>query len=932
MRSKISSAIASILGGVSAGVLAAQPVIGMGTSDANGTPQQVLPAPTTNAAASSSSDSTSLDEVVVTATRRSENIQDVPLSVKAITAESMDQLHISTFDDLVGMVPNLTSANNGPGQNELIMRGASAGTQPTQASGIIGLWPNVALYLDDQSVQLPSQNLDVYTVDLSRVEVLEGPQGTLFGSGAEAGAVRYITNKPVLDKVEANVSADYGVTAGGDPNTAVNAVLNLPIIPDHFAVRLVAYDDSRGGYINNVAGTFSHKDTDVGIHYANYPAVNGQCPDGGANNGFCVPPGTSTINNSSLVRNAINPVTYQGGRIEALYQINDDWDFLVTQMNQSMDAEGVSFQYPRAPDGQTLEPLEVVLFTPAYHKDQWSNTSWTLDGKAGPLSLIYTGGFLTRHTENQMDYTNYVRGYYGDYYQCYGPGSGGTNSLKSTCFTAPAAVISNQQNEHYQNEFRISTPATWRVHGVAGVYQEENVVYDQTYFNYREVPACTSDGPAGTAGNSGCFSVEGTFPGATVKSPGLQNPSTAFFNDAKRGENQISEFVSASVDLTPHLTLTAGTRHFTFTNSLVGVVQTGFGCFEAGVPTTGCHDPAFSTDLNAQNLKDTESGERSQAGISWNIDPILFGEKQHVLIYFNFSQGFRPGGFNQNVGSSHGLGPDDVPQFLVPAAYHSDSLSSYEIGWKTDWRVFDRRFQLNAAIYREDWNNVQIGFFDPGFTGTSYFDYNGQNFRIDGAETSFVAEIWHGLTFRGSSAWNKSEQTNSPSIIDNNPASVNYGKPITELCPSGPTSCTPFTNPFGPQGAPTANSPPLHYNLVLRDEFPIHTSSRFEYLNGAMGHVQIGMQHTGHSFTQAGANPSFLPGETITTVRLRFEDPAYSTLEASVGLSQNNWSLDFYGQNLSNSNAALYTSTGYFIEAQTPLRPRILGMKFTYTF
>ena len=126
-------------------------------------------------------------------------MQDVPISMQAFTAQSLQQLNVSTLDDYIKFLPNVTTANNGPGQNEVFMRGLSAGSQPSQGSGSTGLWPNVAIYLDNQSGQLPNRNLDVYAADLNRIEVLEGPQGTLFGAGAEAGVIRYITNEPKLD-------------------------------------------------------------------------------------------------------------------------------------------------------------------------------------------------------------------------------------------------------------------------------------------------------------------------------------------------------------------------------------------------------------------------------------------------------------------------------------------------------------------------------------------------------------------------------------------------------------------------------------------------------------------------------------------------------------------------------------------------------------
>ncbi len=248
-------------------------------------------------------------------------MQNVPISMQAFTGQTLQQLNISTFDDYIKYLPNVTSANNGPGQNEVFMRGLSAGSQASQGSAATGLWPNVAIYLDNQSAQVPNRNLDIYAADLNRIEVLEGPQGTLFGAGAEAGVIRYITNEPKLDVTEGSVKAGYGVTAHGDPNADATAVINLPLIEGTMAVRAVIYDDHRGGYINNVPATFARNNTDIGIHYAGYPAVNGACPDGLPNNGYCVPPGSPTVNNNNLVGNAINPVTYQGIRAEALLQV-----------------------------------------------------------------------------------------------------------------------------------------------------------------------------------------------------------------------------------------------------------------------------------------------------------------------------------------------------------------------------------------------------------------------------------------------------------------------------------------------------------------------------------------------------------------------------------------------------------------------------------
>jgi outer membrane receptor protein involved in Fe transport len=892
MNSKISYAVAAILGGASFAATAADTA----TTD------------TTEAGTET------LAEITVTAQRRTQNMQDVPISMQALTAETLQQLNVATFDDYIKTLPNVTTANNGPGQNEVFMRGLSAGSQASQGSASTGLWPNVAIYLDNQSGQLPNRNLDVYAADLNRIEVLEGPQGTLFGAGAEAGVIRYITNEPKLDVTEGSIKAGYGWTAGGDPNTDVTAVLNVPLIENTMALRAVIYDDRRGGYIDNVPATFTRKDTDggssgVGIGFAGYPAVGGVCPDGGANNGFCVPPGSPVLNNANVVANDINPVTYQGMRVEALYKFNDDWDALITQSFQTMEADGVFYQQPNASDGAPLQPLEVTMFNNAYDKDRFESTAWTLNGKIGDLKAVYTGGYLVRNVNQVGDYTNYARGVYADYYQCYGPGPGITTSK---CFSPSATWSSTERNTHQQHELRLSTPDDWRLRAIGGAFWEANTLYDQTDWMYKTMPACTSNGAPGTPGNTGCLSNTGTFSGTTVQNPGVQNSNSSFYQDTMRQTKQTAFFASVDFDLIPKvLTATLGTRHFLFENYSAGSVMSSFGCYEAGTPVGGCQS-ADSYNLNAENLRDSESGTKSRGNLTWHITP-------DVMAYYTFSQGFRPGGFNQNGGSLHALGPDGINQYAIPKSYSSDRLTNNEIGWKTEF--FEHRLQWNGAIYQENWNNVQISFFDPGLVGNIFYDTNGQNFVIKGIETSLVARVINGLTLQGAASWNTSRQTNSPALIDNVPGSVNYGKAITTNCNTG--TCLPVTNPFGPIGAPSADAPPIQFSLRGRYEWNFAGYTPF---------VQVGATHSGISYTQAGSNPTIAAGEAISTSRLRFINPAYSTYNASFGVAKDAWYANVYGENLANSNASTFISTDQFIVAQTPLRPRVIGVTFGYKF
>jgi len=188
---KISAAVAAILSASSAGVVFA------------------APADTAEATAAS----TALQEVTVTAQRRAENLQDVPITVQALTGKQLEELNVVSFTDLLKYTPNVSYSGNGPGTGNIFMRGLGGVGSGNQSQSTTAPFPNVGLYLDEQSMQFPARNNDVYLVDMERVEILEGPQGTLFGGGAQAGAIRYITNKPKLGVTGGDVNAGYGVTA-----------------------------------------------------------------------------------------------------------------------------------------------------------------------------------------------------------------------------------------------------------------------------------------------------------------------------------------------------------------------------------------------------------------------------------------------------------------------------------------------------------------------------------------------------------------------------------------------------------------------------------------------------------------------------------------------------------------------------------------------
>jgi iron complex outermembrane receptor protein len=857
-------------------------------------------------AADASAGGDRIEEIIVTAQRRVENVQNVPIAIQALTSETLTQLNVATLEDFIRYLPNVTAPSSGPGQSQIFMRGLSVGSDGVQSGGSISGFPNVAIYLDDQSGQLPSRNLDVYNADLERIEVLEGPQGTLFGAGAQAGVVRYITNKPKLDVTEGSATVGFGSTSGGDPNYNVTAVLNVPIVANKLAVRAVVYNDHEGGYINNVPATFTRKASDLGIHYANYATAcdNSSVPSQGtcltgSPSAFGVPPSAAPINNDAIAKNAINPVTYKGIRASALWDINDNWNALLAQSYQDIDAQGVFYQMPNSSDGTPLPRQSVTLFNDSFNIDRFENTALTVNARFGDLKAVYAGSYLVRNVSQVQDYTNYARGLYAGYYQCHGAEP--ANGLTSTCYSPSSTWNETERNTHQSHELRVSTPDEWRVRGILGAFWEDLIIQDQLNWQYKTLPACTA------TDNVGCLTNVAPAPGTTVRDPTIRNDHVAFFNDIERGYTQRAFFMSADFDILPRvLTVTAGTRYYHFDNTEKGAFTGSFGCYEAG--PAPCL--ASASNIDDAHLHTTYHGFKSRANLTWHILP-------DALAYFTWSEGFRPGGFNRFTACYVPDTASGINQYCSPYAFASDNLTNIELGWKTQF--FNHHLQWNGALYQENWSDVQINLFNPGVLGNIGFGTNGPSYRIRGLETSFIAVLATGLTAQGGISWNSSEQTNSPYLIANNPELLNdpatkglFGQPITSI-----------KNPYGPQGTPTANSPPLQYNVRLRYEWSRNSYNSF---------VQAGATHTAHSYTQSGVNPSLSTGGNVSTTLIRFENLPYSQFDASAGVAKDAWSGELYVQNLTNVNAAVFTSTTQFVPAETITRPRTLGVKIGYKF
>ncbi len=819
----------------------------------------------------------SAEVVTVTAQRRVEKLQDVPISIQALSGTTLKRLNVENFDDLVSQLPNVTLGGFGPGQDNVYIRGLSVGgDEGGQGGGGVGSFPNVAIYLDDQSAQVPGRNLDIYAVDLNRVEVLEGPQGTLFGSGAQAGVLRYITNKPNLETFSGTFDGGGAGTEHGAASGNADLTLNIPIIKDELAARVVVYDDNRGGYINNQPGTFVRQPTDKGIHYAYYNTVNGKRQ-------LEAPNATNSINNIGRTKDDINPVTYQGVRGELLWKFDDDWSALLSESTQRLSAEGVFYEepYTSGANPTKLAPLTVETWEPNSDKDTFENTALTINGRVGWLNIVYNGAYLIRNTQQIQDYTNYARGLYADYYQCQG-----ANKTKgpghAQCYSPGATWIDTERDTHLSQEVRLSTPDTWRLRGIGGFYFEDFNVADRTDFNYLTAPG---------------FVPIAALPGTTLNDPSPPGPNTGFFNDLTRGYKQYAIFGSADYDIIPKvLTVTAGTRWFEFYNFEKGTKVSGFGCntyygYSGPSPCT-----AGALNLATLNQQNRAYGFRSRANVTYHATP-------DILLYYTFSQGYRPGGYDRTPPEekSHGK-----VLFEASDEYQSDSLTNNEIGYKM--QLFGHRVTVDGSFYQEDWTNVQDRLFDPGAFGNLAFTVNGPNFRVRGTEIQVSTHPADGLTVAVNASLNDTKQLTSPGIQGINGSGIL------------PNS----VGIFGQIGDTLAQSPAFKTALHVRYEYPIEQYTTF---------MQFDLTHSSHTHSSVGGNlisvsPQFYAQNPI----YNFFEASITKLDISAGVRHGDWSVTAFCDNLTNEHSPEFISAAQFVQSVLIDRPLTAGVKVSYSF
>ena len=613
--------------------------------------------------------SAQIEEVIVTATKTAASTQDIPIAVTAMTSEKLDQLGVSNFEDYLIQLPGVSAGGSGPGQNTIYIRGVASTTPAISIAGVAGLAPNVAFYLDEQPLAQPGRNLDVYAADIGRVEVLAGPQGTLFGSSSQAGTVRLITNKPDPSGAYGRLKMGYSNISGGDSNNNFEMMFNAPLT-DKVTIRGVVYSDSKGGYIDNVHGTRTVEES-ARFRVEGFVRSNG-VPVSSRRAGFQAGSNAAgayvdtdgdgyvdfenvtflEADNSDLVEKDFNESKYVGGRLSVNVDINDDWNLLVSHTSQELDADGVFYADP------DLGDLEIQSYIDDSIEDQFRNTNWTLSGRMAGLDVIYTGAYTDRTADQNIGYSDYMFvGQYLPYYICdysvtyptkvdtTGDGVADTRdpaAAAGTCYGPDMSAPSHTEVTVQTHEVRVTSDQDASMRVTAGAFMSKTDLRERVNFTY---PGSTL--AKGWGGDAGFSSQNYSYQNGYLSDQGPFLPGQIFRNDIKRTDEQLGIFGELSYDVSDELSFTVGARYYDIEIDFDGSAGGSFYNFCGSANPTCVDAQVFGTDI--ADLYDGDGfyqGEANEApenseksGTVYKLTA-SYTPSEDVLLYATISEGF----------------------------------------------------------------------------------------------------------------------------------------------------------------------------------------------------------------------------------------------------------------------------------------------------
>ncbi len=590
-----------------------------------------------HAQSSSEAASGGLQEIVVTSTRHEESLSKVPLSVTALSQESIDIRGIKDIQDLARFTPGVNIDSSGT--NNISIRGIAS----TGGAGTTGI------YVDDTPIQMralafnPDETLPK-TFDVDRVEVLRGPQGTLFGAGSEGGTVRYITTQPSLTTNSVYSRNELSFTQGGGASVETGVAAGGPLIDNVLGVRATVWYQREGGWIDRVSPTDN-------------------------------PPNQVITKNANYQRSALV-------RLAAIWAPDSRWTLTPSIYYQDRKVGDVS-NYWAIYSNPSKNQYVSANPAPRAAPDKFYLPALKVDGDFGSFHLISNTSYYHRQEQTGYDGTLYNLGFYqsGVFPQdalVQFPlldGHGIHLPASVAHYTAPATVDNGQQN--FTQEIRLQSsdsnaPLVW----TTGVFFSKN---RQSYLEQIHDPMLNQLSLALTGEPYTTWFYDANNVGVPFDAA---YPDDSYFLHTEATDEQLAWFGEATYALTDTLKATVGARFannkFSF-NSLTGGPQ--------------LYGPNASGSGSQQ-----ENSFTPKLSIAYQHDP-------NNLYYATYSKGFRPGGANNPV--PFDACSTDFTNFGIstaPETYKSDTVQSYELGTKNN---FDNRFRVASSLYYIKWNNIQ---------------------------------------------------------------------------------------------------------------------------------------------------------------------------------------------------------------------------------
>ena len=394
--------------------------------------------------------------IIVTAQKRAQDLQDVPVAITALGTEKLAELHVSELQDAVKFLPSVTVQTLGPGFSQVYFRGVASGENANHSTSL----PTVGTYLDEMPITTIQGALDIHAYDLARVEALAGPQGTLYGASSMAGTIKMVTNQPDYSGSYGAMDVEINSVARGGFGGTVEGFYNAKL-SDNAALRLVAWYRKDAGYIDNIAGSRTYPSSGI-VH-----------------------------DNAAFVEDNYNEVDTYGARLALGIELDENWTIRPTVMGQVQQADG-SFAQERST--AVTKSLQTVQYNPEYSKDKWLQAALTIEGKIGNWDMVATGGHLWRRDVTDLDYSDYAYFYdalygYGVYFY--------DNNYD---LVSPNQYI--EGGDKYRRafgEFRISSPQDAPIRFIGGVFaQRQRHEITQNYIvddiaDFIKVPGTVSD-------------------------------------------------------------------------------------------------------------------------------------------------------------------------------------------------------------------------------------------------------------------------------------------------------------------------------------------------------------------------------------------------------------------------------------------------------